>query len=113
MVKLKEKIQRFKVKYDVILEKENEINKPVIQISKHAFVHKHDYIWVVFKHNQTQKQVGKLFEKEHPVATLFKTLLCITDDQPSLAAFESQELIIEEQPLEPDQIIWNNLKYTK
>ena len=38
MVKLKEKIQRFKVKYDVKLEKENEINKPVIQISKHAFV---------------------------------------------------------------------------
>jgi len=38
LTKLKDKILRFKEKYDVILNKEKELNKPVIHVSKYTFI---------------------------------------------------------------------------
>ena len=46
MTKLKEKIGRFKEKYDDIIDKENGISKPVLSISKHVYVEELDYVWV-------------------------------------------------------------------
>ena len=68
------------MKYDQILEKEKLENKAVIHISKHAFIPGIDYILVVFKNNETPKTIYKLYEKEHPVAALCRTLLCIPDE---------------------------------
>lgn len=88
LAKLKVKILRFKEKYDLIMEIEAQQNKPVIHISKHAFNPGIDYIWVVFKNNETPKIVYKLHEKEHPVALMCKTLLCIQDEQADNSSFE-------------------------
>lgn len=53
MTKLQEKIGRFKDKYDEIMKKEDGISKPVMSISKHLFVEELDYVWVVFRNNET------------------------------------------------------------
>lgn len=88
LAKLKVKILRFKEKYDLILEMEAQKNKPVIHISKHAFIPSIDYIWVVFKNNETPNIVYKLHEKEHPVALMCKTLLCIENEHVDNSSFE-------------------------
>ena len=64
LTKLRDKIKRFTEKYDTILDKEEkDTNTPIIHISKHSFIPKIDYVWIVFKNNQTPKTVGRIFEK--------------------------------------------------
>ena len=79
---------RFSSKYDQILEKEKEPNKAVIHISKHAFIPGIDYVWVIFKNNETPKTIYKLYEKEHPAAAIIRTILCIPDSTAESATFE-------------------------
>lgn len=102
MTKLKEKIGRFKEKFDDIINKENGISKPVLFISKHVYVEELDYVWVVFRNNETTNVVYKLHEGEHPVSIFFRKLFCIKNEAEGNAKFENQEVKIEAQELEPD-----------
>ena len=85
MTKVKEKILRFKEKYDEIIEKEDQINKPVLYISKHTYVEGIDYLWVVFRNNETTKTVHQLYEEEHPISIICRKLFCIKNNQESKA----------------------------
>ena len=113
MNKLKDKIGRFKDKYDEIMNKELEVNKPVLSISKHVFVEELDYIWIIFRNNETTGVVQKLYEGEHPVSIIFRKIFCITKEDDGKQKYEGNDVILEPQELEPDQIIWQNLKYTQ
>ena len=46
-----------------------------------------DYVWIVFKHNQTPKTIAKIFEQQHPVALCVKTMFCIKDEINDEAVF--------------------------
>lgn len=88
MKKLEEKINRFKIKLDEIIEEENKLNKAKVHFSRTEFIPYLDYVWVVFKNNETPDQLDKLYEKEHPVAVLCRYLFCIPNYQAQMASFE-------------------------
>jgi hypothetical protein len=73
------------------------------------FLHSIDYVWITFRNNLTPDFVLKKLEIVHPLTIICRKLLSIEVEKAE--DFDDQELLITSS-VEPDQILWKNLKHS-
>ena len=112
------KINRIKKHYKVLMNYNRDRKKVNVRTRKKSEMTTHvEYIFITFKNCTTSETVLNAFKKEQNIVRCIN--LCCAKRQPSeirrvlrTGGYNEQEIDIVE-PVEPDDIIWENLAYSK
>lgn len=105
-----EKFDKLKAEYEGEVLKQRKA-KAGTKIADKDFIEDIQYVWVTFTDNDIQKKILKLFRKESQLKKTFRFICCKKSRVREVTNFSEQELDVDE-PVEPDQIIWDNLRYS-